>query len=160
MPGNNNMNPLYAAFWELINLEFMMKFFAAYFVFVWIALILWVGKDISSRTGNALYRIISVLIVIIFSPLWIFLYLLIRPRRITRNAFTKEIEENLWILSEIVDERISHHHEISCPNCHELVEADYLMCPNCETTLKHHCKDCKKEIRETWSVCPFCEAKQ
>jgi hypothetical protein len=54
---------------ENITIENVIKFFVLYFLVIWIFLLIWVGKDISNRTQNIFFQIISVLIVFIFTPL-------------------------------------------------------------------------------------------
>lgn len=148
--------------WEFITLEFMIKFFISYFLLVWIILIAWVAKDISSRTENIFYRVFCTLLVIVFSPLWVLLYLLIRPRKSMQEVFLKEIEDNLGILTEIVQERLEHNsmNQLQCPHCNCDIEEDFTLCPECKKSLKYTCKDCHKEIRQDWKVCPYCQTKQ
>lgn len=91
--------------WNMITIEFIVKFLIVYFFIVWIALVIWVIKDISIRTNSILFQIFSVLIVLIWTPLWIFIYLIIRPRRTLYDKYYQEIEDNLEIISELVEER-------------------------------------------------------
>lgn len=91
--------------WELITFEFAFKFFIIYFFVIWIALVVWVIKDISIRTNNLFFQIISILVILFLTPLWIFIYLIIRPRRTLYDKYYEEIEENLDIINEIVEER-------------------------------------------------------
>ncbi len=93
------------AMWEAITFEFALKLGVIYFFVIWIALIVWVIKDISIRTNNLFFQIISVLTILLLSPLGIFIYLLIRPRRTLYDKYYEEIEENLDIFNEIVEER-------------------------------------------------------
>lgn len=93
------------AMWETITFEFALKLAILYFFITWIALIVWVIKDISIRSNNLFFQIFAVLIILLLSPLWIFIYLLIRPRRTLYDKYYEEIEENLDIFNEIVEER-------------------------------------------------------
>lgn len=93
------------AMWEAVTFEFALKLWVIYFFVIWIALIVWVIKDISIRTNNIFFQIIAVLTILILSPFWIFIYLLIRPRRTLYDRYYEEIEENLDIFNEIVEER-------------------------------------------------------
>lgn len=153
-------HPYIAGFWDLITLEFMAKFFVAYFFVVWIALILWVARDISYRSSNAFLQAFSLLIVILLTPLGVFLYLLVRPRKTMIESYYEEVENNLNVLSEIVQERLESTTHLTCPKCEHVVEADFLLCPSCHNTLKHQCISCKREIRESWEVCPYCKTLQ
>lgn len=89
----------------MITFEFTLKFFIVYFFIIWIALVVWVIKDISIRTNNLFFQIIAILVILFLTPLWIFIYLLIRPRRTLYDKYYEEIEENLDIINEIVEER-------------------------------------------------------
>jgi len=123
------MNPLIEYLWTTVTIEFMIKFFVVYFFVVWIGLIIWVARDISGRSSSRMFQALCVIIIIFFTPLGLLLYLLIRPRKTIYDSYSEEIEENLWILHEIVEERLS---------------------------MNEICPDCEKSIRTWWSVCPYC----
>ena len=91
--------------WEYITFETAFKFFLVYFFVIWISLIVWVIRDISIRTNNIFFQIFSVFIILFLTPLWIFIYLLIRPSRTLYDKYYDEIEENLDIFNQIVEER-------------------------------------------------------
>ena len=52
-----------------------------YFFIVWISIIIWVTKDITNRTNSLFLQIFSILIVLLWTPLSVVIYLLIRPSR-------------------------------------------------------------------------------
>jgi len=156
-------HPFVWTLWEIVNLEFMIKFAVFYFFLIWFCLILWVLKDISERTGSLLYRTIALMLITFWTPLGIILYLLIRPRKISEKKFLHEIEENLWILEEIIAEKVRDNHneaEIYCPHCGDIIEEEFALCPGCKTSLKSECVSCHKEIKPDWKVCPYCMSKQ
>jgi hypothetical protein len=62
-------------------------------------------KDISIRTNSLLFQVFCVLTILILTPFWIFIYLLVRPRRTLYDKYYEEIEENLAIIDELVEER-------------------------------------------------------
>lgn len=99
------LNKYIEVIWTTITFEFAFKFFVVYFFIIWIALLIWVIKDISIRTNNLFIQIISIFIILFLTPLWIFIYLLIRPRHTLYEKYYLEIEENLDIINEIVEER-------------------------------------------------------
>lgn len=156
----SDVHPYIAYFWETITLEFMLKFFVVYFFAIWIALVLWVARDISNRSESLVFQIFCVILIIVLTPLGIFLYLLLRPRKTVFEKYYQEVENNLAILSEIVEERIEGWVILSCPSCQSEVDKEFIICPDCHTTLKHECYYCKKEIRQNWTVCPYCQTKQ
>ncbi len=91
--------------WETVTFEFAFKFFVVYFFVIWISLLFWVMKDISIRTKNLFLQLFCVLIILFLTPLWVFIYLLIRPRKTLFEKYYQEIEYNLDIINEIVEER-------------------------------------------------------
>ncbi|MDD2907837.1 MAG: hypothetical protein PHH98_04295 [Candidatus Gracilibacteria bacterium] len=93
------------AMWDAITFEFALKIAIIYFFIIWIALIVWVIKDISIRSNSLFFQSIAVLTILLLSPFGIFIYLLIRPRRTLYDKYYEEIEENLDIFNEIVEER-------------------------------------------------------
>jgi len=145
-----------------ITIEGIFLFCVAYFFVIWIAIIIWVVKDISNRTNSIFLQILSILIVVLFTPLGVFLYLLIRPGRTIFEKYYEEIEENLDILADMVEKRSggSIIEETNCPHCEYVIQTDFIVCPNCKEKLRCECKSCHKEIRENWSICPYCGEKQ
>jgi RNA polymerase subunit RPABC4/transcription elongation factor Spt4 len=150
-------------FWESLTIEKIALFTVGYFFVIWIALILWVVKDIWNRTNSVLYSIFCVLLVIILTPLGVFLYLLIRPSRTVFEKSQEEIDENLAILSSIVEKHALIEEtgkSLQCPKCNSEIQADFILCPSCKETLRNNCHSCHREIRENWKVCPYCGEKQ
>lgn len=155
--------PFLTYLWESITIESVIKFCILYFFIVWIAIIIWVIKDIANRTHNIFIQILSILIVLLFTPFGIFLYLLIRPSSTLFERYYQEVEENLDILSRMIEQKTEYqvtNGTSDCPSCGYEVERDFIICPNCKFELKHTCHSCEKEIRENWKVCPFCSTKQ
>ena len=37
------------------------------------------------------------------------------------------------------------------------MRSDYLRCPNCERRLKEPCRNCGKPLEADWNLCPYCE---
>lgn len=68
--GQNTENlPFLQTLWDTVTIEFVIKFAVVYFFVIWIAIIVWVIKDISNRTNNILLQILSILIVLLCTPL-------------------------------------------------------------------------------------------
>jgi hypothetical protein len=161
MPNTSNLHPYITPIWNGITLESMLKFFVIYFFVVWVALIIWVAKDIAFRSDSRVFQIFCVLIMILFTPLGVLLYILIRPKKSIYDKYSAEIEWNLGILNEIVQDRIeTTTADYICPACDEEIQPDFIICPSCKCSLKDTCHHCHKLIREWWSVCPYCETKQ
>lgn len=153
-----DVNPYIKYMWENITFESILKFSVIYFFIVWIAVIIWVIKDISNRTDSVILQIISILIVLLLTPFWVFLYLIIRPWKTVFEKYYEEIEDNLEWLSSIIKERIEKKKvkKTKCFNCEEKIEVDFSFCPSCKEKLKEECNTCKKDIRTSWEICPYC----
>ncbi len=147
--------------WDGLTIERMFLIFVGYFFVIWVALIIWVTRDISGRTRNIFYQLVCVLLIIFGTPLAIFLYLLIRPKHTLFESYYEDVENNLDVLQEIVQERLVENGSMMrCPNCESLIEKDFVICPECHEDLKHSCSSCGKSIREGWDICPYCTAPQ
>lgn len=63
---------------------------------LWVALILWVTKDITNRTNNMGFQIISISMIIFLTPVFgLPLYLLIRPSRTLMERYFEEVEQDM-----------------------------------------------------------------
>lgn len=74
----------------------------------------WVVRDVTNRTKSLIFQIISILLVLFFTPLGIFVYLLLRPQK---TIFEQVFEDEFFRLdSEFQKEDISKHkHRRSSP---------------------------------------------
>ena len=149
---------------SLLTFETFLKILVVYFFIVWIAIIIWVTKDIINRTNNILYQIFSILTVLVLTPLWVVIYLLIRPSKTLFEKYYEEaqIEEDADLDTEENNEKEEtkieeiHH----CPKCNYVVKEDYKFCPSCRAELKKECIKCWKELKSEWKTCPFCWEEQ
>ena len=62
--------------------------------------------------------------------------------------------------STAVLERELRNSVILCPNCRNLVERDYLICPSCTRELKKPCVNCERPLSMEWGTCPYCGTDQ
>ncbi len=156
-----NIEPSYLdMIWEMFTFETIMKIAIVYFFIIWIAVLVWVIKDISNRTNNVFLQIFSILLIVFLSPLGVFFYLLIRPGKTVLEKYYQEIEDNLEILWSIVKDKVEGSEQTECDTCGYELDMDFLFCPGCKTKLKNSCISCEKEIRKSWEVCPYCWDKQ
>ena len=44
----------------------------------------------------------------------------------------------------------------SCPYCGRVIQADFVVCPYCNTSLVPTCPSCRKRVQQDWQVCPYC----
>jgi glucan phosphoethanolaminetransferase (alkaline phosphatase superfamily) len=115
---NIDISHLSETFYETITFDFFIKFAVIYFFIIWIALLLFVIKDISNRTNNIFLQVISILSVLILTPFGIFIYLIIRPGKTLFEKYYEEIEDNLEAFNEIIEEKNKQFDsETKCFNC-------------------------------------------
>ena len=158
---NINLSDIVTAFYEAITIEILIKFIILYFFIIWIAILLWVMKDIRNRTNNILYQVICIFSILFFTPLWVFIYLLIRPSKTLFEKYYEEIEENLELFSQIIEEKNTKCElEINCFSCNEPISPEFKFCPKCNQSLKTECNSCNKLLYSDWKNCPYCWEKQ
>ncbi len=142
-------------FFEWMSLELFLYALVAYFFVIWIAIVIWVSKDIRNRTNSWLYQIFCIFLVIFGTPLAVFLYLMFRPGKTLLEQEYEEYED------EVQDENIeSIASQLHCFSCHKEIHADFKFCPNCCVELKHNCKKCGEEVLSNWKICPYCGTSQ
>lgn len=146
---------------SLITFETFLKMLALYFFIFWIAIIIWVTKDIINRTNNILLQILSISTVLFLTPLWVVIYLLIRPSRTILEKYYEQwnFEETNDEFADddfILDEQEEIRETIKCFSCGFTISPDFHFCPNCKIALKKECTNCHKELNAEWKICPYC----
>lgn len=121
---------------------------------LWLAIIVWVYRDIRERTRDTSLQVLAVFLVLMFFPGFnipgLALYLMMRPRDTLEEAYARSLEEEA-LLRELGDEG-------SCPSCRRLTNKDYQYCPSCQTQLKDQCVSCQRLLSFSWVACPYCGA--
>lgn len=133
-------------------LTYAIAFGAAFLIALWIGLILWVLRDIRSRTRDPFMIILSVLFVIILFIPGVFIYLFIRPRKTFEQKYQDALEEEVLLREIGVSER--------CPSCGHNIQNDWILCPYCHTKIKKKCVGCGKALELPWNLCPYCGEQQ
>ncbi len=143
--------------WDNVTFELFLKFVIVYFFIIWIALIVRVIKDIWNRTQSLILQFLCVLIIVFWTPFGIIIYLMVRPSKTLTEKYYEEIEDNLEVVRNIIEEKNMKEEEtLHCCVCNYPVSPDFKFCPNCSTTLKKECENCKKIINIAWKNCPYC----
>ena len=156
-----DLSLLSLSFYEAITFDVFLKFAVVYFFIIWIAILLWVLKDISNRTDNVYLQVASIFTILFLTPFWIFIYLLIRPSKTLFEKYYWEIEDNLDLFNQIIDEKNKQCDIVSnCFKCDELISPDFKFCPKCKVALKNECTSCNKLLYSDWKACPYCGEKQ
>jgi RNA polymerase subunit RPABC4/transcription elongation factor Spt4 len=131
-------------------LQLVAAFFGAYFLAIWISLIVWTFRDIRSRSRDLFAQLLSVAMVVIFNLPGLLLYYLLRPRETLADQYERELAEEA-LLQDIEEKH-------ACPACQQKVQSDFLYCPNCHTKLKRRCDNCHRITNLRWNICPYCGA--
>ncbi len=120
------------------------------FIILWIALVYWTYTDAGRRGAMS---ILWGVVAVIFPYLGTLIYLIVRPPEYLAESRERELE--LAVL-----ERELRNNIHLCPNCRNLVERDYIICPVCSWELKKPCANCERPLNMEWETCPYCATDQ
>ena len=123
-------------------------FAAAFLATLWVSLIIWTIRDVRRRSKDPMARILAVLIVAVLFLPGMLIYAILRPAKTPDEEFKHSHEEEA-LLQTIEDIPL-------CPGCSRKIQADWIVCPNCQTKLKKKCHHCKALMELPWNICPFC----
>lgn len=122
-----------------------------YLCVLWIAIILWVTKDITNRTNNVAFQIVCISLVIFLTPIFgLVIYLIVRPTKTLIEKYYEEFELDLINTEEQLKE-VEH-----CPFCNAKTNATFNYCTLCAKEIVKDCSNCKKAVRVNWVACPYC----
>ena len=120
------------------------------FIVLWVSLVYWTYADASRRGAM---RVLWGFVAFIFPYVGTLVYLIVRPPEYLEESRERELE--LAVL-----ERELTNNVLLCPNCRNLIERDYLICPSCAWELKKSCVNCEKPLNMEWGMCPYCGTDQ
>jgi ABC-type nickel/cobalt efflux system permease component RcnA len=102
-------------------------------------------KDASARSSSFWFQLLSVVLIIGFTPVfWLLLYIAIRPQWWKRDKTPRR--DTLFQKSQI------------CDNCGEFNQIDHLYCTSCWESLHISCRECQNKYSKSYSYCPKCWA--
>ena len=110
-----------------------------------IAALIRVIKDANARSSSFRFQLLSVIIILLFTPIfWILLYIAIRPQwwKWDKTAW----RDTLFQTSQI------------CENCWEFNNIQNLYCTSCWESLHTTCRECETKYSKNYSYCPHCWA--
>lgn len=122
------------------------------FIAMWLALIVWVYRDMKARSRDSLARLFAAVFVAILNLPGLLIYLFLRPHETLAEAYERSLEEEA-LLQEIEEKP-------TCPTCGIRTREDWQVCPSCHTRLKKLCIRCHKMLELSWNVCPHCATSQ
>jgi RNA polymerase subunit RPABC4/transcription elongation factor Spt4 len=120
------------------------------FVVLWIALVYWTYTDAGRRGATS---ILWGIVAVIFPYIGTLIYLIVRPPEYLDESRERELET-------AVLERELRNNTLLCPNCRNLVEKEFLICPTCAWELKKPCINCDRPLNQEWGLCPYCGTDQ
>jgi ABC-type nickel/cobalt efflux system permease component RcnA len=102
-------------------------------------------KDASARSSSFWFQLLSVVLIIGFTPIfWLLLYIAIRPQWWKWDKTPRR--DTLFQKSQI------------CDNCGEFNQIDHLYCTACWESLHISCRECQNKYSKSYSYCPKCGA--
>ena len=119
-----------------------------YLVVIWLASVLWVYRDIRSRTRDPISHVTAVVIALAFPFIGLPVYFVLRPGVTLVEAYDRQLEQEA-ILSEL-------HAVSACPNCRRPVQDEFMVCAHCATPLREPCSNCSQLLQFSWQHCPYC----
>jgi hypothetical protein len=121
---------------------------AAFFIAIWLSLIVWTGRDISERSRDPLIRILSIGSVVLLNYIGVVIYLILRPKATIAESFQQTLEEEALLQSL--------ENDLRCPACGRAAKEIWENCPFCGTMLYDTCPACEHKLEMGWSYCAFC----
>lgn len=134
--------------WLISGLQVLFAFISAFGVALWLSLIVWTFRDARSRSRDAFAILLATLMVVIFGPLGLLIYFLLRPQVTLAELYERSLEEEA--LLQDLEERPR------CSGCSRAVENHWIVCPDCHTQLKRICQNCDEKLNLRWNICPNC----
>ena len=110
-----------------------------------LAILIWVIKDSTARSYSFWFQLLSVFLIIAFTPIiWLILYIAIRPQWWRWDKTARR--DTLFQKSQI------------CDNCGEFNQIDHLYCTSCWESLHISCRECQNKYSKSYAYCPKCGA--
>lgn len=132
----------------ITGLQVILAFVGAFIIALWLSLIVWTFRDARARSRDIFAILLATMMVVVFGPLGLLLYFLLRPPVTLAELYERSLEEEA--LLQDLEERPR------CPGCSRQVKDEWIVCPDCHTTLKHICQTCENPLHLAWNICPFC----
>lgn len=140
---------------ESFNIENLdaLKFIGIGYVgLLWLSIIVWVTRDILSRSNSLFFQALCILLVIALPIVGVLLYLIIRPGKTLMEKYYEQLETGVLQ----TEQREMDKENETCGKCLTDVSDDFVFCPSCGEQLKKVCFYCKRSFDEKWDICPYC----
>ncbi len=120
-----------------------------YLFVLWVAIVVWVARDVVGRSKNIIFQVFVILLVIVLNIFGLLIYLIIRPQKTLLEKYHEDLEHRALAESEEL-----------CPKCEKPLPLFFQFCPHCGEEARKHCKKCHKLVSKNWSVCAYCGSKK
>jgi len=127
----------------------IVAFISAFTAALWMALVIWTFRDMRLRSRDIFAQLLASLVVLIFGPLGMLIYLILRPQETLSEAYARTLEEEA-LLQDITEAKPV------CPECKHRIEPDFISCPACHTELRKACPHCGRLMLMRLEICPYC----
>jgi len=127
----------------------IVAFVSAFSAALWASLVIWTFRDMRVRSRDIFAQLLASLVVLIFGPLGLLIYVILRPQETLSEAYARTLEEEA-LLQDISEEKPV------CPECKHRIEPDFIICPACHTELRKACPHCGRLSLMRWDICPYC----
>jgi len=131
-----------------VILQVIVALSGAFLLAFWLSMVIWTFRDIRSRSRDIFAALLASLMVLLFGPVGLLLYLLLRPKETLAEAYARALEEEA-LLRDIEE-------QVVCPTCGRPTQPDWMLCPYCHTQLKKPCAECGRLLELEWRLCPYC----
>jgi len=131
--------------------DWVIKGILIYLAILWLAIVIWVARDIINRSNSIIFQVFVILINILLPVFGLILYLIIRPSKTLVEKYYEEMEYSF--LSE------HSEHEDHCRRCEKAIQPEFIYCPNCQEKVRSQCTHCKHTYLSKYRVCPYCGKK-
>ena len=132
----------------VVVLQIVLAFGGAFVLAIWVSLIVWTFRDVRSRSRDIFAVLLATLMVVIFGPLGLLLYFLLRPPTTLAELYERSLEEEA-LLQDLEERAV-------CPGCRRKVQPTWQACPECHTVLQKRCTNCGELLHLRWTLCPYC----
>ena len=132
----------------IVGLQVLLAFGGAFFLALWVSLIIWTFRDARNRSRDVFAILLATLMVVVFGPLGMLLYFLLRPSDTLAELYERSLEEEA-LLQDLEERAV-------CPGCRRKIEPAWQVCPDCHTILKKTCLKCGRLLHLRWNICPYC----
>ena len=126
-----------------------LRVLALFAIAMWLALAFWTAKDARRRIDDPVIVAVCVAVAVLFGPLGVVIYLILRPPEYLDDVHERELE------IRAMERRLGA--DLVCPYCRNAADPAFLSCPHCGTKLKNACRRCKAPLDPDWRLCPYCE---